>query len=113
MDNETIKTLDELMAESAKKVTTGFLVYQTPEGQWVAEADLDSQLQVYRAATFDDIVTGSSAVVAGCTAQQAAMMTMNFMQQQAAAAQRAMQQQQEAQKVSQLIDPKKLRNPSA
>ena len=107
-------SLEELMKKDGQPVTTAFVVYQTPEGQWAASADFDEmEFNQTRKATFDDIISGSSAVVAGCTAQQAAMTTLVMMEQRAQAQMAAMQQQQEANKVASLIDPSKLRNPRA
>src|SRR5690349_6503802 len=90
-----------LMEQSGTDVTTAFMVFQTPEGQWSATAELD------------DIIGGSSAVVVGCTAQQSAMTTLFLMEQKAQQQMQMIQQQQEAQKVASLIDPSKLRNPRA
>lgn len=106
-------TLEELMAQSGTPVTTAFVVYQTPEGQWAATADLSVDLNPDRQSTMDDIVAGAAAVQVGVIAQQTAMTTLVMMNQQAQALQQHAIQQQEAAKVSSLIDPRKLRNPNA
>lgn len=107
-------SLEELLEKDGVPVTTAFLIYQTPEGQWSATPDFDElDLNPTRKATFDDIISGASAVVAGCTAQQAAMTTLVMMEQRAQAQMAAMQQQQEANRAASLIDPSKLRNPRA
>jgi hypothetical protein len=106
-------TLEELMAQSGTPVTTAFVVYQTPEGQWAVTPDLSIDLNTARQATMDDIISGTSAAHAGMSAQQTAMTMMVLMNQQAQALQQQAMQQQEAAKVSSLIDPRKLRNPNA
>lgn len=114
MTNEQELNLKDLMEKLGEDVTTAFLVYQTLEGSWVATADFkDKDLNLERTATFDDIVGGSASVHSGCTAQQAAMHTIMMMEQRAAQMQEHMRQQAESQKISQLIDPSKLRNPRA
>lgn len=114
MTNEQELNLAELMEKVGKSVTTAFLVYQTLDGNWIATADFQNEnLDLERTATFDDIIGGASAVTSGCTAQQAAMHTIMMMEQRAQVMQEQMRQQAEAQKVSQLIDPSKLRNPRA
>src|SRR5690349_1308930 len=102
------------MEQSGTDVTTAFMVFQTPEGQWSATAEFDDmKFNLDRKATLDDIIGGSSAVVVGCTAQQSAMTTLFLMEQKAQQQMQMIQQQQEAQKVASLIDPSKLRNPRA
>lgn len=114
MNSDQAKTLDELMAETGEPVTTAFLVFQTPEGQWVCTSDYeDKVLNPSRQATFDDIVSGCAAVQQGCQVQQTALATIQFMEQRAIAAQQAMAQQQASANVAKLIDPTKLRNPKA
>lgn len=106
-------SLEDLMKQDGTPVTTAFIVYQTPEGQWTASATLDMELNPERQATLDDIVSGTSTVKAGAVAQQTAMTTIVAMNQQAQAMQQHMLQQQEAAKVANLIDPRKMRNPNA
>jgi|SRR5690242_268119 len=107
-------TLDELMAEVGEAVTTAFLIYQTPEGQWIATSDYEEKkLNLERRATYDDIVGGCAAVGQGCSVQQSAIAVVQFMEQRAMAAQQAMMQQQQAAQTAKLIDPSKLRNPNA
>jgi DNA uptake protein ComE-like DNA-binding protein len=114
MTNEQELNLAELMEKIGEDVATAFLVYQTLDGSWTATADFqDKNLNLERKATFDDIVGGASAVQAGCIAQQSAMHTVMLMEQRAAAMQQYAREQAESQKVSQLIDPSKLRNPRA
>lgn len=114
MNPDQAKTLDELMAETGEPVITAFLVFQSPEGQWIATADYsDKILNPDRQATFDDIVGGCAAVQQGCAVQQTALATLQFMEQRALAAQHAMKEQQKAAKIAGLIDPSKLRNPKA
>jgi hypothetical protein len=114
VNSEQEANLAELMGKLGKDVATAFLIYQTLEGNWVATAKFQEEnLNLEREATFDDMIGGSAAVQSGCTAQQAAMHTVMVMEQRAAAMQEHMRQQAETQKVSQLIDPSKLRNPRA
>lgn len=114
MNLEQLTNLEELLEKNAQDVTTAFLVYQTEDGQWTATAKIDEvNLNLSRESTFDDIIAGSAAVHAGSIAQQTAMHTIMMMESRAAAAQKFMREQAESQKVSQLIDPSKLRNPRA
>lgn len=106
--------LAELQANSGQEAVTAFLVYQTDEGQWVADVDFkDKDLSMTRTATFDDIIAGCANIQAGATVQQTAMMTLHLMDQRAQMMQQQMQQQQEAQRVASLIDPSKLRSKNA
>lgn len=105
---------EALMSQKNERAVTAFLVYQNEEGQWVATADYNGKVfDLDRQATFDDIVGGCAAVQAGCAVQQTAMAVIMMMEQRAQAMQAHIQSQQEAAKVSQLIDPTKLRNPRA
>lgn len=114
MNLEQVSNLEELLAQQGKEVTTAFLVYQTQDGQWTATAKIaEDELTLDREATFDDIIAGASAVYAGSIAQQTAMHTILAMETRAAMAQKMMREQAESQKISQLIDPSKLRNPNA
>lgn len=107
---EQQSNLEELLGNLGEEVTTAFLVYQTTEGQWVAEANYsEKNFTLQRQAVLDDFIGGTSAVHAGASAQQTAMFTMLHMDQRARAVQQQMQQQQEASRISQLIDPSKLR----
>lgn len=96
--------------EPVEEVTTAFLVVLHKSGQWSAHADLDVAIVPERQAHFDDFVGGSANVTQSCMVQQAAMHTMVLMNQQAQAVQQRMLAEQETQRVSALIDPKKLRN---
>lgn len=114
MTPEQTANLDEILANSAPVVTTAFLVYQTPEGQWAAEHDIEGKsFDLVRTATLDDVIAGAAAVHAGAAGQQTAMQTIMLMDQRARAIQEMALKQQEAQKISSLLDPKKLRNPNA
>lgn len=104
---------EEEAAPEVEEVTTAFLVVLHKSGQWSAHADLDVPIVPERQAHFDDFVGGSANVSQSCMVQQAAMHTMVLMNQQAQAVQQRMLQEQEAQRVSSLIDPKKLRQPGA
>lgn len=104
---------EEAEASEVEEVTTAFLVVLHKSGQWSAHADLDVAIVPERQAHFDDFVGGSANVQQSCMVQQAAMHTMVLMNQQAQAVQQRMLQEQEAQRVSSLIDPKKLRQPGA
>jgi hypothetical protein len=104
------KAFEELQAQNqaeGKPVTTAFLVVQDTSGQWLALHDFDQHnLIPERAATLDDILGGSAAVMSGCTAQQAAFHTVMAMNQQA----QQMRAAAENQKLMSVIDPAKLRN---
>lgn len=111
---EQAANLASLMGNLGDNVTTAFLVYQTEEGQWVADGEYeDKTFNLSRRATLDDLVGGCAAVQQGVAVQQTAISTVVAMEQRAAAVQRAMQEQQQAAQVSKLIDPSKLRNPKA
>ena len=103
----------ELLAErdsSDDEVTTAFLLVQKTDGQWAAYADFaDMNLAMDRQATLDDIIGGCENVKIGCQIQQSAISTVIMMEQRAAMMQQQMMQQQEAQRISSLIDPNKLR----
>jgi hypothetical protein len=103
----------ELLAEkedTTEEVTTAFLIVQGIDGQWSAYAEFaDKDLDMQRTATMDDIVGGCANVGTGCQIQQTAMSTVIMMEQRAAMMQYQAQQQQEAQRISSLIDPSKLR----
>lgn len=112
VDLEEIKQkLDSLeVSTDTEKVTTAFLIVQDTNGQWAAYAEFAHlDLDQDRIATFDDIVGGCSNVMMGCQVQQTALATMLNMEQRAAQVQQQMRAQQEAQRVSSLIDPTKLR----
>jgi peroxiredoxin len=109
IDLSELKT-EETPEESIEEVTTAFLVVLHKNGQWSAHADLDISIIPDRQAHFDDFVGGSANVSQSCMVQQTAMHTMVMMNQQAQAVQQRMMAEQEAQRVSSLIDPKKLRN---
>lgn len=104
------KAFEELQAQQeaeGKTVTTAFLVVQDTSGQWIALADINQPtLVVERAATLDDIIGGSAAVMSGCTAQQTAFHTIMTMNQQA----QQMRAAAENQKLASLIDQNKLRS---
>jgi hypothetical protein len=103
---------EELLAErtSSEEVITAFLVVQGLDGQWVAHSNFaDKDLSMQRTATLDDLIGGCANVTAGCQMQQTAISTVIMMEQRAAQMQYQIAQQQEAQRVSSLIDPKKLR----
>lgn len=114
MTTEQDNNLAALLENMGTPVTTAFLIYQTQEGNWTATAQFQElNLELDRESTFDDIIGGTAAVHAGCISQQSAMHTVMIMEQRAAALQEQMRQQAEANKVSSLIDPTKLRNPRA
>lgn len=104
---------EELIAErnnGGEEVTTAFLIVQNTDGQWAAYADFaDKNLAMDRQATLDDIIGGCENVKVGCQVQQSAISTVIMMEQRAAMMQQQMMQQQEAQRISSLIDPNKLR----
>jgi hypothetical protein len=102
----------ELMENSqeSEEVTTAFLIVQGTDGQWAAYAEFaDKDLSMLRNATMDDIIGGCTNVMVGCQNQQTAISTVIMMEQRAAQMQQQIMQQQEAQRISSLIDPKKLR----
>lgn len=105
------KQAAELLAEKGEEeVTTAFLIVQNSDGQWAAYADFaDRNLAMDRQATLDDIIGGCENVKIGAQTQQAAISTVIMMEQRAAMMQQQMMQQQEAQRISSLIDPNKLR----
>lgn len=107
------KQAAELLAQNdseAEEVTTAFLIVQDSNGQWAAYADFaDKDLSMNRQATLDDIIGGCENVKMGCQTQQSAISTIIMMEQRAAQMQQQMMQQQEAQRISSLIDPNKLR----
>lgn len=109
-----MKKAAELLANSdvqnEEEVTTAFLIVQNTDGQWAAYADFaDKDLTMDRQATLDDIIGGCENVKVGCQTQQTAISTVIMMEQRAAMMQQQMMQQQEAQRISSLIDPSKLR----
>lgn len=108
-----MKQAAELLAQNdagAEEVTTAFLLVQNTDGQWAAYADFaDKDLTMDRQATLDDIIGGCENVKIGCQTQQTAISTVIMMEQRAAMMQQQMMQQQEAQRISSLIDPSKLR----
>jgi len=105
------KQAAELLAEdNVEEVTTAFLIVQDSNGQWAAYADYaDKDLSMDRQATLDDIIGGCENVKIGAQTQQTAISTIIMMEQRAAQMQQQMMQQQEAQRISSLIDPNKLR----
>lgn len=107
------KQAAELLADknsATEEVTTAFLLVQDTNGQWAAYADFaDKDLAMDRQATLDDIIGGCENVKIGCQTQQTAISTIIMMEQRAAQMQQQMMQQQEAQRISSLIDPNKLR----
>lgn len=114
MNAEQAANLEELLSQKAPAVTTAFLVYQTEDGQWVADHDISGkEFELTRNATMDDIIAGVSAIYAGATAQQTAAATIIMMEQRAQVMQQQMRQQAESNKIASLIDPSKLRNPKA
>lgn len=108
-----IKKATELLTEKeseVEEVTTAFLIVQDTNGQWAAYADFaDKDLTLDRQATLDDIIGGCENVKMGCQTQQTAISTVIMMEQRAAMMQQQIMQQQEAQRISSLIDPSKLR----
>jgi len=107
------KQAAELLADrdsGAEEVTTAFLIVQNKDGQWSAYADFAGMdVEMDRQATLDDIIGGCENVKVGCQTQQTAISTVIMMEQRAAMMQQQMMQQQEAQRISSLIDPNKLR----
>lgn len=109
------KQAAELLAErdadpNEEEVTTAFLIVQNQDGQWAAYADFAGKnVTMDRQATLDDIIGGCENVKIGCQVQQAAVSTVIMLEQRAAMMQQQMMQQQEAQRISSLIDPNKLR----
>jgi len=107
---KAFEELEDSKQEDIPEVTTAFLVVQDANGQWTAYHDFAGrEFDLSHAATFDDIVGGCAAITMGCHVQQTAVATMMMMEQRAQQMQQQLAAQQEAQRVSSLIDPKKLR----